>query len=944
MPCPDNNLLVGMLERGLDPADLHDLEAHFDSCFPCQQMVAVLAGTPSNARAMGSPRPDEAGMDYGWLSPPVAQPPRPDYAAFVPVDQKHYVLGEQIARGGMGRIRIARDLRLGRDIAIKETLVNTAELSGRFEREVRLTARLQHPSIVNVYEAGVWPNGAPFFAMKLVSGRSLDKVIAEATTLDDRLALLPNVLAVADALAYAHGQGVIHRDLKPQNVLVGSFGETVVIDWGLAKDLASTLPDLPSEPERAGGASGSDAYTAVGEVIGTPRYMCPEQALGKPVDARADVYSLGALLYQLLAGRPPVDGANAKEVLAKIVDGPLPSLATVQPDVPPDLLAIVAKAMAFASAARYPSAREFAEDLRRFQTGQLVGAHRYSLPQLLRRWLRRHRAAASVAAVAALVLIALGALSLRRIVRAEAVANERRAEAQQQRELAQLSRGDAEDLMSFMLVDLRDKLKPLGKLELLHDVAKKAVAYYDRKGDQLSDEELGRRSLARRNLGDVLSASGHTDDALAEYRTSLRIAEQLVANDPTNAAKQVTVANCHDKVGQEVFTQGNATAALAEYRAARAIRESLVANDPTNADRQAELSISHNQIGKVVLAQGDAAGALAEYRASLAIALKLTANDPKNTRRREELSLSRETVGDALSALGDSAVALVEYRASLAIAESLAAEEPTNAERQWRLARGHQNIGNILSAQRDWAGALVEYRALLAIVESLAAKDPTNAVWQRGLSVAHNKVGNALRARKDLAGALREYQADQLIASRLAAKDPTNAELQRDLTVVYNKIGNVLLDQGNNAEALKVYQASVAVTEALTAKDPTNAEWQRDLSVGHNKVGDARQALGDYAGALADYRAARSIIEALAVKDPNNAELQVDRSVSCARIGDVLLAQRNKKAARAEFRSGLALAQSLLIEHPDNADAREMVTTFTTKVATCCGARQPRQL
>src|SRR5439155_23444057 len=171
-----------------------------------------------------------------------------------------------------------------------------------------------------------------------------------------RLALVPNALAVCDAIAYAHSQGVIHRDLKPKNVLIGHFGETVVIDWGLAKDMTAVVPELDDGPFRT--ASLAPDQTAVGTVMGTPAYMPPEQALGEAVDERADVYALGALLFHLLAGKPPVTGRSTADVLAQIVAGPLPSLAEVQRDVPPDLLAIVAKAMAFEPEDRYPSARE----------------------------------------------------------------------------------------------------------------------------------------------------------------------------------------------------------------------------------------------------------------------------------------------------------------------------------------------------------------------------------------------------------------------------------------------------------------------------------------------------------------------------------------------------------------------------------------------------------
>jgi serine/threonine protein kinase len=150
----------------------------------------------------------------------------------------------------------------------------------RFLREALITARLEHPGIVPVYEAGRWPDGTPFYAMKLVAGRSLRELIAECTTVDDRIGLLHHVIAVADAIAYAHGRNVIHRDLKPANVIAGAFGETIVIDWGLAKDLAVADDPIADGPSR----SDDPDLTTTGSVLGTPAYMPPEQERGEHVD------------------------------------------------------------------------------------------------------------------------------------------------------------------------------------------------------------------------------------------------------------------------------------------------------------------------------------------------------------------------------------------------------------------------------------------------------------------------------------------------------------------------------------------------------------------------------------------------------------------------------------------------------------------------------------
>jgi tetratricopeptide (TPR) repeat protein len=260
--------------------------------------------------------------------------------------------------------------------------------------------------------------------MKLIEGRPLDELVRAAKTLDDRLALFPHVIAVTDAIAYAHDHRVIHRDLKPSNVIAGEYGETVVIDWGLAKDLG----DEEGETAATGMASGTDSgvgSTMAGAVLGTPAYMPPEQAEGAALDERADVYALGAILYHVLCGQPPYTGTSGKQILERVKAGPPDSLAARQAGVPRDLLAVVDKAMARAPGARYENAKQLAEDLRRFERGQLVAAHAYSRRELVKRWLLKHRAMVAVA-TAALVGVAIASTLWLRAEMRERAAGERR--------------------------------------------------------------------------------------------------------------------------------------------------------------------------------------------------------------------------------------------------------------------------------------------------------------------------------------------------------------------------------------------------------------------------------------------------------------------------------------------------------------------------------------
>lgn len=369
------------------------------------------------------------------------------------VARERYAVGEEIAQGGIGRILRASDKRLERPVALKQLLDPNPEFEARFLREALVTARLQHPAIVPVYDVGRFPDGEIFYAMKLVTGRSLGEVVEEAGSFDERLALLPHVIAVAEAIAYAHSEHIVHRDLKPANVLIGPFGETVVIDWGIAKDLreqeavneALALQELQDVhgPSSQGG-DGSTSLTMAGAVLGTPGYMPPEQAGGNAVDERADVYALGAILYHVLAGVAPYEGKNGIEVLTRVLTEPPPDLSSREKRVPRDLVAIVNKAMAREPLDRYPTANEFAHDLRRFQTGQIVGAYHYSRRERIYRFAQKHRAVVATTALGLLLVGVIGFTSLARVVDARRMAETERDRANEERARAEVKQSEAE--------------------------------------------------------------------------------------------------------------------------------------------------------------------------------------------------------------------------------------------------------------------------------------------------------------------------------------------------------------------------------------------------------------------------------------------------------------------------------------------------------------------
>ena len=360
----------------LTPEEAATLDAHLATCVACRDLARLMKPLDADFQFTVSDTlgdPTGAGSDHD-------------------VNHRYRITGE-VGRGGIGRVMEALDQVLDRRVALKELFSGDTALRRRFVREALITARLQHPSIVPIYDAGHLGDRSPFYAMKLVAGQPLDRSIASATTLAQRLALLPHVLAVADAMAYAHSKRIIHRDLKPANILVGAFGETIVIDWGLAKDLAIDEDDSPDPgPYR----SSSTTHTTAGVLQGTPAFMAPEQAAAESVDERADVYALGAILYQVVCGAVPHEGTTLDEVVQRVITGDVQPLAKREPEVPRDLAAIVTKAMALSPTNRYLNAGGLADDLRRFLTGQLVGSHSYGMRELVRRWVKRNSAIVGV--------------------------------------------------------------------------------------------------------------------------------------------------------------------------------------------------------------------------------------------------------------------------------------------------------------------------------------------------------------------------------------------------------------------------------------------------------------------------------------------------------------------------------------------------------------------
>lgn len=370
-----------------------------------------------------------APTEVGWATLAAmarhTDPPRPtdtwsdevaaDTRTGAPAVAERYSAVESLGQGNIGVVKLVFDHKLGRKVAYKQLKsAQSGNAVARFLREATITAQLDHPGIVAVHDIGREADGTRFYTMRYVRGDTLAARMGAAQTLPARLALVSHFGDLCQAVGYAHSKGVIHRDLKPANVMVGDFGETQILDWGLAK----TLDDADDEVSAIAlpPMSGDVAATVQGALVGTPAYMSPEQAAGRPADARSDVWSLGVMLYELLSGVRPFAGGDAYAVVRLVRIGERDALLDAAPGAPAELVAIADKAMARAPGDRYPDARALAADVEAWMTGAPVSALRYTRGDRLRRFAWAYRLPLSVVGTAVLALGAVGTVSFGQIV------------------------------------------------------------------------------------------------------------------------------------------------------------------------------------------------------------------------------------------------------------------------------------------------------------------------------------------------------------------------------------------------------------------------------------------------------------------------------------------------------------------------------------------------
>ena len=381
------------------------------------------------------------------------------------VTNERYEIRREHARGGMGRIMLARDKASGRDIALKELLPGmmagsnsipgsipqqyTNDSGGiveRFLREAKITGQLEHPNIVPVYEIGKHADGSIYYTMRFVRGLTLadrlrdirkDETLDKQEKLAARIRLLDSFIDVCQAIAYAHSKGVIHRDLKPENIMLGEYGESQVLDWGLARVKGQedkALRDIQKGTLALSKSliqSDSQALTMDGSIVGTPAYMPPEQARGEleNVDEQSDVYALGAVLYQILTGHPPYEGPMAALIVQQVLSNPPLRVSAREKNVPPELEALVEKAMAREKKDRISSALELASEVKAFRDGRTLGSYQYSAGEMVTRFMRQHRTAVGLTVLGVLLLTAATIFFVQRMTEQRNLAMQAKTEA-----------------------------------------------------------------------------------------------------------------------------------------------------------------------------------------------------------------------------------------------------------------------------------------------------------------------------------------------------------------------------------------------------------------------------------------------------------------------------------------------------------------------------------
>ncbi len=863
------------------------------------------------------------------------------------------------ARGGLGEVFIAEDQELHREVALKEIQPRHAHdpiSRGRFLLEAEVTGRLEHPGIVPVYGLGQYDDGRPFYAMRFIQGDNLKEAIRRFHEADkpgrdlserslEFRQLLGRFVDVCDAIAYAHSRGVLHRDLKPGNIMLGKYGETLVVDWGLAKPIDCPEPALNADETTFRPSSGSGLLeTQMGAAIGTPAYMSPEQAAGRldRVGPASDVYSLGATLYALLTGQAPFQEGDAGSVLQKVQRGDIVWPRQVKPGTPAALEAICRQAMALNPEERYPTALALAADVEHWLADEPVSAYREPWRVKLGRWLKRHRTGVIAAAAAlgvALLSLAVLAVVLTtanqqlRAANARAEANYREAERQKReveqavererkaRETAQanyqLARGAVEQYLAKVTDDPR--LNEVGLRGLRRELLEEAGKFYTRFIEERGNDPRLRADLATAYFKSAFIASemGTRTQALERYQQAAAILEELIAAHPEGTEYHRDLARAYHYLGAVQTDAGQLAAAQKSYEQARAIREKLTATQPDVPEYQNDLARTYNNLAVVLNATGQPAAGDQSLDQAHALFEKLAAAHPEVHEYQYGLAGSYLHLGGRQFGLGQLAAARKSYEQAQALFEKLVPAHPEVPQYQRYLAKAYGGLGNVYWNLGQRATALKANEQARVLQRKLATAHPEVPWYQAELASTHQNRGFMQRILGQGTAALLSYERARDLLEKLTAAQPEVTEYQGDLARAYNHLGILQQALGQRGPALKSYEQARALWEKLTVAHPDASPYQTQLAGAYHQLGLLQRTLGQRDVAFKSHEEARVLREKLAADHPDVAEYQSDLAATYHNLGILHSDTGQRAAALQSFEQARGLREKLVTDHPD---------------------------
>jgi serine/threonine protein kinase/predicted negative regulator of RcsB-dependent stress response len=989
-PCPTLDQLTHLLAETLSVADRTSIENHLGECSRCQQALeAMAAGDAKSFIPGGSPRPHEFHPDFqpslvNRIEEQLQNTPQPsdtdshnlaEDSSMATGLHGRFIKKEVLGKGGQGEVWLALDPELGRDVALKVLpfgLKGSQAIIAKFRHEAEVTGKLEHPNIVPIYEAGREPSDqTPYYVMRVLRDETLQAAILrfhQGTWTESGLReLLDRFIDVCQAVAYAHSRGVIHRDLKPQNVMLGQFGETLVVDWGLAKVIGRDDEHDSGEGEGTVNiaAVDSDSATKVGSIKGTPKYMSPEQAAGRvnELGPPSDIYSLGAVLYCVLTGQAPFPGQFTADILRRVQAGDFPPPRKVdrslrdrnlgsrsEPStVPQPLEAICLKAMSLRPSDRYRTAAALAEDVQRWLADEPVSAWHEPIIVRAKRWVRRHQTlVTSAAAILLVAIVSLTALSIivtgknddlaqserrertargnaeeqkRAAIAARELAESNAVEARRQQVLAEASAKTAREQSQLALSTLNgviiDLQRAFENVPGGAAVRQRLLITALEKLDKVSTEFAAKSAVDRNTLVALIDVAD----------TILQLGEVgRVFNVPSSSAPGV--AN-DGHVENTPHVKSAVLTAERLYRRAHDIAQMLAAANPNDAEEQRNLAISFERLGNVFLKIGRTNDALAVFENDLKIRRVLAEAAPSDTQKHRDLSTSLNNLGNVFLNLGRTDDALSRFQDGLIIRRVLAEANPNDAQKQSELSNSFKNVGDAFLRLGRTDDALSRFQDALNIRRALSEADPNDAHKQHGLSHSLNNLGDVLLIHGRTDDALSRFQEALTIRRVLAEADPNDAQKQLDLSVSFNKLGDLFLIHNRIDDALIQYEAMAKVSRILAETDPYDAQKQHGLSVSLDRLGTVFLKLGRTDEALVQYKALLKNCRAMSQADPFHAQKQRDLSVSFNKLGDVFLNLGRTDDALSQFQEGVRIIRVLAETDPNNVQVqRELSVSF----------------